>query len=149
MKIEDLKLLWIALLFSCNISYLQDGMIINTWLNPTNIKPLYAENIILNDYGNLCILFKEDGETFLISEKKGALRDEWCFNEDNSIYSGGLSFNFNQVDQELWEVEITHIESSIVINGDVYICDDFDVLKINEEFERKKIDDISGDFRCF
>lgn len=148
MNKRNLRLFWIILLSSCSFSYLPNGRLINTWLSPVDIHPLYAESLILEDYGNLCIIFKEDGEAFLISEKKEPTRESWCIDEDNGIHSGGLVFNFNQIDQEVWEVSIIHEETSITMTSDIYICDEFEILQVQEEFSRKSIDEIDDTLRC-
>lgn len=113
-------MIWLLLiLLSCRTMVVDPGYVVNTWLSPD--ENIYEEYFAA--YGeDVCFIFKDDGEV-LIETEYGLIYYDWCLNEDNSFEVLDMSFGFNYMGNQTWEVHIEKDGVPFSKNAEAYACE--------------------------
>lgn len=112
-------------LTSCSALYSPRGSLINAWIKPTEINSSTAENY-LEEYGDFCAAFTEDGKAYILSEDHMLWTYDWCLAEDESFRVDQTIYEFDYLGDDTWDIKVTHELYPYSVTGTMTTCDDLD-----------------------
>lgn len=117
------------LLIACAAPFTGEvGPVVNLWMEAVPGASSQMDQLV-DERGYQCLVFQEDGRSFLKSELYGVEGPyDWCWSDPNTIQTDTLEFELELIEEQCWDTRLHLKEYGLDINGQMVPCfrDDLD-----------------------